>query len=91
MTQDELDATLDRMGEAAASPDQVPGLITVEANVWCAQLSLLRATCASLTDGLRYRNIQIQVSSAFETRVLSRADAGERGEPYRDLTARADA
>jgi hypothetical protein len=91
MTQDELDAALDQMGEAAASPDQAPGLITVEANVWCAQRSLLRATCASLTDGLRYRSIQIQVSSAFETRVLSRAEAGERGEPYRDLTARVEA
>ena len=44
MTQDELDAALERTGEAVASPDQAPGLITVEADVWCGQLSLLRAT-----------------------------------------------
>lgn len=89
MTCDELDLALDRMTNNA--PDQQPGVITVEANHWCAQLSEVRATCASLTDGMRYRNIKILVSSAFTTEILSRADAGERGEPYRELTPRAEA
>ncbi|MBB5746582.1 hypothetical protein [Brevundimonas variabilis] len=85
MTREDLDLALDRMMNNA--PDQQPGVIMVEANHWCADLSAVRATCASLTDGMRYRNIKILVSSAFTTEVLSRADAGERGEPYRDLTA----
>lgn len=59
----------------------------VDANAWCAQLSTVGATCASLTNGLRYRNIQIRVSSGFETRVLSRADAGERGKPIARVLA----
>lgn len=86
MTREELDATLDQMANTS-NAEQSPGLITVQANHWCDHLSLLRATCASLSDGLRYRNIMILVSSAFETQVLTRAEAGERGAPYRDLTA----
>ena len=45
-------------------------------------------TSATLHDGLRYREIRILVSSHFETKLLSRAEAGERGDPYRDLRAR---
>lgn len=86
MTRDELDLMLDGMADNA--PDRQPGLITVEANHWCAHLSEVRATCVSLADGMRYRNIKILVSSAFETAVLSRAEAEARGEPYRDLTSR---
>ncbi|WP_447909469.1 hypothetical protein [Brevundimonas bullata] len=85
MTRDELDATLEKM-TAAATPDQGPGLITVESNHWVHHLSVVRATCSALHDGLRYRNIQLHVSSTFETKVLSRAEAGERGAPYRELT-----
>lgn len=89
MTRDELDATLEKMaGEAIAAeaPDKGPGLITVESTHWVHHLSAVRATCSALHDGLRYRNVQIHVGSTLETRVLSRAEAGERGAPYRDLT-----
>ena len=89
MTRDELDLALDRM--MSNPPDQQPGVIMVEANHWCAHLSEVRATCASLTDGMRYRNIKILVSSAFETEVLSRAESDGRGEPYRNLMPRAGA
>lgn len=85
MTRDELDATLEKM-TAAAESDQEPGLITVESTHWVHHLSVVRAICSALHDGLRYRNIQIHVSSTFETKVLSRAEAGERGAPYRELT-----
>ena len=37
---------------------------------------------------MRYREVQVQVSSQFETRVLSRAEAGGRGEPYRELLSK---
>lgn len=90
MTHDELDQTLDRMFEAAASPEDQPGVVTVQTDDWLGILSTVRATCASLQDGLRYREIQVQVSSQFETRVLSRTEAGGRGLPYRDLRARTE-
>ena len=88
MTHDELDRTLDRMFSAAASPDDQPGVVTVQTDEWLGVLSTVRATCASLQDGLRYREIQVEVSSQFETRVLTRTEAGGRGEPYRELRDR---
>ncbi|MNW06532.1 hypothetical protein D3C71_2029590 [compost metagenome] len=90
MTPTELDDALDAMQLAAASnPDLMPGLITVESNHWVHVLFAVGTTCARLDDGMRYRDIQIHVGSAQEMKVLTRAEAGERGEPYRDLTPRA--
>ena len=90
MTPDELNDTLDAMAEAAGDdPGKLPGLITVESSHWISTLGVIRATCSALHDGLRHRNIQVHVSSALETKVLTRAEAGERGAPYRDLTPRA--
>lgn len=88
MTCDELDETLDRMCEAASAKgdgEMSPGLITVESTHWVGHIAEVGATCASLHDGLRYRQIKIHVSSGLETRVLSRAEAGDRGAPYREL------
>ena len=50
-------------------------------------LSGVRATCTDLHDGLRRRDIAIHGGSTQETRVLTRAEAGERGAPYRDLAS----
>lgn len=89
MTPTELDDALDAMQLAAAgNPDLMPGLITVESNHWVQILSAIRPTCARLDDGLRHRDVQIHVGSAQEMKVLTREAAGERGAPYRDLTAR---
>ncbi|WP_292085291.1 MULTISPECIES: hypothetical protein [unclassified Brevundimonas] len=83
MTPDELNDTLDAMAKAAGDDaGKLPGLITVETSHWVNVLSGVRATCSAL----RHRNIAIHVGSAQETKVLTRAEAGERGEPYRDLT-----
>ena len=90
MTPTELDDALDAMQLAAASnPDLMPGLITVESNHWVQVLFGVRPTCARLDDGLRHRDIQIHVGSAQVTRLLTRAEADDRGAPYRELTLRA--
>ena len=86
MTRDDLDQTLDRM--AATAPELQPGLVTVQTDDWLGSLSGVKVKCASLQDGMRYREVQVQVSSQFETRVLSRAEAGGRGEPYRELLSK---
>lgn len=87
MTPDELNHALDAMTEAASgNPDKLPGLITVESGHWISTLSAIRTTCSALHDGMRHRNIQVHVSSTLETKVLARAEAGERGAPYRDPT-----
>lgn len=52
-------------------------------------LSTVRATCSALPDGLRHQDIMIHIGSQQETMVLTRAEAGERGEPYRKLAPRA--
>ncbi|MBB4799652.1 hypothetical protein HNP32_003410 [Brevundimonas bullata] len=89
MTPTELDDALDAMQLAAAgNPDLMPGLITVESNHWVQVLSGVRPTCARLDDGLRHRDIQIHVGSTQETKLLTRAEAGERGAPYRDMAAK---
>lgn len=86
MTPTELDDAIDAMEAAAAgNPDLMPGLITVESNHWVQVLSGVRPTCTRLDDGLRHRDIQIHVGSAQETKLLTRAEAGDRGGPYRDL------
>lgn len=85
MTPNELDAAIDGMTAAAGdNPDFMPGLITVESSHWVHVLSPIGATCARLDDGLRYRDIQIHVGSTQETKILTRAEAGDRGAPYRD-------
>lgn len=89
MTPIELDDALDAMQLAAGdNPDLMPGLITVESNHWVQVLSDVRPTCVRLDDGLRHRDIQIHVGSTQVTKLLTRAEAGERGTPYRDLTLR---
>ncbi|WP_415289102.1 hypothetical protein RSD66_04120 [Brevundimonas sp. S1H14] len=90
MRPDQLNHTLDAMAEAAGgNPNLMPGLITVESGHWVNVLSAVRATCTALHDGLRHRDIVIHVGSQQETKVLMRAEAGERGAPYRDLAPRA--
>lgn len=91
MTQDELDQTLDRMFAEAQTEDAQPGVITVSTDDWTGRLAGVRGTCASLQDGLRYREIQVLVTSTFETRVLPRREADGRGAPYRELTPRSNA
>ncbi|WEK56502.1 MAG: hypothetical protein P0Y52_08005 [Candidatus Brevundimonas phytovorans] len=90
MTPAELNDALDGMAKAAGDDaDKLPGLISVQTDHWVNVLSGVRATCSALHDGLRHRDIVIHVGSAQETKVLTRAEAGERGQPYRDLTPRA--
>lgn len=90
MTPDDLNDALDAMAAAAGSnPNLMPDLITAETDHWVNVLSAVRATCSALHDGLRHRDIVIHVGSAQETKLLTRAEAGDRGEPYRDLAPRA--
>ncbi|MFC5373994.1 hypothetical protein ACFPIF_15630 [Brevundimonas faecalis] len=86
MTPDELTVALDAMAAAAGDdPDQLPGLIEINDAEWCATLHAIPRGVKSLDDGIRHREIKVVISSAFQTRLLTRAEAGERGEPYRDL------
>lgn len=92
MTEAELNDRLDAMALAAQDErDLAPGLIRVETDVWIDQLSAVRATCSALHDGLRHRDIQIHIGAGVETSVLTRAEAGGRGEPYRALGPRPQA
>ena len=89
MTPDELNDRLDALAlEAAENADLMPGLVTVQADHWINVLGVVGAKAATLADGLRYRNIKMEIALANTPAVLTRTDAGERGEPYRDLTAR---
>lgn len=38
-----------------------------------------------IVDGIRIRDIKIAVRASNEAKVLTRAEAGQCGEPYRDL------
>lgn len=88
MTPDELTATLDAMLQAAGgNPDLLPGLIEVNSTEWCEALYVIERTAKTLDEGIRHRNVKVAVSSLFTTRALTRAEAGERGAPYRDLAA----
>ena len=88
MTPDELNNRLDAMAlEATDNADFMPGLITVQADHWINVLGVIGAKAATLADGLRYRNIKVEIALSNTTSVVTRPEAGARGEPYRDLTA----
>lgn len=85
MTPDELNDQLDAMISAAGDdPAKLPGLITVQTDEWIKSLSAIRATCKALNDGLRYRDVVVQIATDYQTRVFMRSEASGRGEPYRD-------
>lgn len=86
MTPDQLTTALDAM-VAAAGDDQnrLPGLIEINSAEWCETLYGIEHSAKSLDEGIRHRGIKVAISSAFDTRVLTCAEAGERGEPYRDI------
>lgn len=88
MTPDQLTAALDAMLQAAGDDAQlVPGLITVNSAEWCNSLYAVERITKTLDEGTRHRGIKVVVSSLFETRVLTRAEADDRGAPYQDLTS----
>ena len=86
MTPADLDQILDDMqAKAAGNPDAMPGLITVLTNDWIATIAALSTMPKTLVDGIRIREIKVAVGASETTAVLTRAVAGARGEPYRDL------
>ena len=89
MTPDQLTEALDAMAMAAGgNPNLMPGMITVKDVEWVPTFYVLKEECRTLDDGVRHRNIKVAISSTLETGVLTRAEAGDRGEPYRDLAPR---
>lgn len=83
MTPDELTDTLDAMTRAAGDDaDKMPGLIEVNSSEWCEALYVIERTAKTLDEGIRHRGVKVAVSSLFTTRVLTRAEAGDRGSPY---------
>lgn len=89
MTPEDLNARLDAMAaEANGDPGRMPGLITVQTDDWIERIATIdRPRPRTIADGIRIRDIKVAVSSTAETTVLTRAEAGAAGEPYRDLTA----
>lgn len=86
MTPDELTAAVDAMAAAAGdNPDLLPGLIEANSTDWCETLHQIERAAKTLDEGIRHRGIKVAVSSLLETKVLTRAEAGERGAPYRSL------
>lgn len=88
MTADELNAALDALEAAAGGDaDKRPGLIEVETDNWIDHIAPMpRPHPKTIADGIRIRDIKVAVGASDTTRVLTRAEAGERGEPFRDLT-----
>lgn len=89
MTPDELNDALDKMQAAAGdNVDELPGLIEVQTDDWIHRISSMpTAMPRTIVDGVRIRDIKLAIGSAAQTRILTRVEAGERGEPYRDLSA----
>lgn len=89
MTPDQLNDVLDAMQAAAADDSLKPGLVTVQTDDWINRLSALQSgRPLTIIDGIRIRDIKVAVGATAVTKILTRADAGDRGEPYRDVTER---
>lgn len=77
------------MNAADADADK-PGLFEVQNHDWIGGLDALQtAKPKTLVDGIRIRDIKVAVGANTRTRILSCSEAGDRGEPYRDLADRA--
>jgi hypothetical protein len=77
--------------QAAAADDETlrPGLIEVSVDDWIQSLVEMQTTRPNtIVDGIRVRDITVAVSVRADTRLLSRGEAGARGQPYRDLAPR---
>jgi len=63
-----------------------PGLIVLSADAYC-RLSVPASgmVCTRILDGIRYRGVRVSVAGTNEDKVLNRAEAGARGEPYMEL------
>jgi len=86
MKPDELATAIDAMIEAAGEDaDKLPGLITVNSEEWCSGLCDIDHSTRNLEEGTRHRGIRVWVSSEYQTKVLTRAEAGERGAPFRNI------
>ncbi len=86
MTKDELAAAIDDMIQAAnGDADKLPGLITINADEWCAGLCEIEHATRNLEEGTRHRGIRVWISSEYQTKVLTRAEAGDIGKPFRDV------
>lgn len=90
MTPDDLHAQLDALNAAAGDDDsRKPGLITVRTDDWIERLSGEQSgRPQTIADGIRIRDIKVAVGAGETAAILTRAEAGDRGEPYRDLTPR---
>lgn len=85
MTPEDLNDRLDAMIAAAGDDaDKLPGLITVQTDDWINSVSGVKATCKALNDGLRHRDVVVQISTGARTEVLTRGEASGRGQPYRE-------
>lgn len=88
MTPDQLTAALDAMQQAAGGDaERVPGLITVNSAAWCDSVYAIERITKTLDEGIRHRGIKVVISSLFESLVLTRGEAGDRGAPYQELTS----
>ena len=90
MTSDELNDALDALQTAAADDETLlPGLIEIGVDDWIQRLAEMQtARPKTIVDGIRIRDIMVAVRGGAVTRLLSRVEAGERGQPYRDLAPR---
>lgn len=90
MTIDELNDALDAMQSAAGEDvGKRPGLIEVETDDYVDTLHAIQPTKPkTLVDGIRIRDIKVAVGGVSATRLLTRDEAAERGEPYRNLSQR---
>ena len=73
--------------QAAATDDETlrPGLIEVSVDDWIQRLAETQtARPKTIVDGIRIRDIMVAVNGGAITRTLTRSEAGERGQPYRD-------
>lgn len=73
--------------EAAEKGDDslLPGAVIFSADSYCRIPHPNPVTCTNILHGIRYRNVRVNVARDYENKVLNRAEAVGRGEPFFDL------
>jgi len=92
MKREDIDHLLDIMAaEAAEKGDEslLPGAITFNSSTWVkVSAADLPTTCVNTTIGIRYRGVQVLISSQRDNKVLNRSEDCGAGAPYMDLEPR---
>jgi len=89
MTLEDIDHLFAIMAAEATEKDDdglLPGAVMLSVDSYCRIPHGSPVACTNILHGIRYRGVRMNVARNYEDKILSRAEAGEGGHPFFDLS-----